>query len=55
MSFLKVFWTCLVKEMIFTLNIIVFYYFGPRKTLDLVEGILLTPVSSGLDETAIQL
>jgi hypothetical protein len=28
---------------------------APFETLDLVEGVLLTPVSSGLDETAVQL
>ena len=43
------------KKTPFYVNLYIFNNFGPRKTLDLVESILLTPVSSGLDETAVQL
>ena len=44
-----------VKTNMFVKHICVFDNVGPGKTLDLVEGVLLTPVSSGLDETAVQL
>ena len=47
------FCTFLINKCIFKQHICIFYNFGPRKTLDLVESFRLTPVPSGSDETTI--